>query len=98
MTQGVNRRFFLDNTFGQSRFEGPLYTAGMHRLGRLWVTPGGKEPLGVAVSLPLLAQQGQCCCGERDIAVFGPFALPDMNEQTVAVNVGDLQVYTFLQT
>ena len=97
MTQGVDSRFFLDAAVDQSRFEGALHTAGIHGLCRLRASSGGKEPLGMTMGLPLLAQQGQRGCRERHTAVFGAFALANMNEQTVTVNIGDLQLQTLLQ-
>ena len=46
---------------------------------------------------PVLAQQLQRSFRQRDVTVFGAFAVADVNHHPGAVDVGDLQMGSFLQ-
>src|SRR5207247_814229 len=76
--------------------EGALDTGATHRGSRrrtLGVIPpgGGKEPGGVPMGFPGGAEQDQRLFGEGDVPVFGALAAVDMDLETLAIAVGDLQ-------
>ena len=61
------------------------------------ITPGsGKEPGRVAMGVPGGAEQGQRFFGEGD-AVFGALAAVDMDLETRAIDVGDLEDEGFME-
>ena len=102
MTQGMNAGIFLDAAFLQRGFEGALDTALVHRLrgrrhGHAGACGGRKEPDGMAVGAPLLAQQSQRALRQRHVAVLVALAVPDMEHPPLAVNISDLQTDTFQQ-
>ena len=93
---------FLHAAFLQRGFEGALDTAGIPRLcGRGYRRPCAsgrrKEPDGMAIGAPMLAQQLEGALGQGHIAVFVAFALPDVEHHPFAVNITDLQRYAFTQ-
>src|SRR6267142_1547212 len=102
VTQRMHGSAFVVPALFQGRVEGVLNAALGHRLGGLSQVNmvsacGGKEQYGIAMLLPVLAQQLQGPLGHRDVTVFGALAVTDVNHQAGAVDVGDLQMGSFLQ-
>ena len=58
---------------------------------------GWKEPHGMAVGFPVLAEQREGRLGQRHIAVLRPFAVAHVDDHAGTINIGHLQVGTFLQ-
>jgi hypothetical protein len=61
-------------------------------------TLSGKEQHGIALLLPVLAQQRERSFRQGDVTVFGALAVADVNHLPGAVDVGDAQIGSFLQT
>ena len=59
---------------------------------------GGEEETGMAVSDPMTAQALQGRFRQRHEAVFGALAAVDMDHLALAIDVGDLQMLSFLQS
>jgi len=57
----------------------------------------GKEQHRIAMLLPILAQQLQRALRQWDIAVFRAFTVADVNHHPGAIDVGDVQIDSFLQ-
>ncbi len=60
-------------------------------------TRSRKDPHGIAVGFPILAEQLEGALGQRHIAVFGAFAVAHVDEHPCTVTIGDLQVSTLLK-
>lgn len=103
VAQGVNRdRALVDAGRNHGLPEGSLHAGGSHRRGgsrrRLMASADrGEEERGVAVGHPVLPEQSQRRLGEGNVAILGPLAAVDVDHQTGAVDVGDLQVQPLLQ-
>ena len=59
---------------------------------------GGKEPGGVPMRFPGGAEQREGLGGQGDVAVFGALAAMDMDLETWAIDVGDLQEEGFVES
>jgi len=102
MAQGVDRGPLMDTACAEGSPEGVLYAAPGHGYGSCghacpsaaW---GGKEPDGMAVRFPVLAQPRQGRLWERHVAILGAFATVHMEKHACTVNLGDLQVGAFLK-
>ena len=46
----------------------------------------------------MLSQQLQRRAGDRDVAIFGPFAAMNMDQSAIRIDVTDLQVQSFAQS
>ena len=102
MTQRVHGSALVKAAIFERGVEGLLDAALGHRLSRLRqvdvvTTFGGKEQHGIAMCLPVVAQQLQRAFGQRHVTIFRAFAVADVNHQAGAVDVGDLQISAFLQ-
>ena len=103
MAQRMHGGAFVVATLFQGRAESVLHTALGHRLGG--PVPGRcghglrreRASTGLRWVLPVLAQQLQRALRQRDIAIFGALAVADVNHHAGAVDVGDLQMGSFLQ-
>ena len=73
------------------RPDGPRHTR------RVTPAAGGKEPDGVAMGKPELAEQLQGAQRQRDIAVLASFAVAEVEELPGRIDVGDLQTGAFLE-
>jgi len=97
MSQSMNGSWFGDATFVEGGLKGmldPIWSPGvLARLKDRW-----KKPDWIAMSNPILAQQIQDGFGQGHITVFPPFSMADVQQEAIAVDVGDLQVQSFLQT
>jgi hypothetical protein len=51
----------------------------------------------MAVGEPMAAEQMKGGLGERHIAILGALSTVDMDHHTVAVNIGDFEVETFVK-
>lgn len=103
MAQSVNRSEFVDATVFESGAESVLHTAlrpGLSCLRQLdVVTPfGRKEPEGVAVALPIVAQVFEGALRQRHEAVFVAFAMSDVKHQARAIDIGNLKPYALLES
>ena len=58
----------------------------------------GKEPDGVAVGFPELAQQLESALGQGDITVLATLAVADVKQQAGRVDVADLQASALAET
>ena len=56
-----------------------------------------KEQQRIAMRGPVLAQQGKRALGQGDVTVFGSFAMTHVEQTARTVDVGDVQVGSFLQ-
>jgi len=96
MSQGMDGGWFGDAAFVEGGLEGALDSACFHgidaRLKRRW-----EEPNRIAMGDPILAQHFQDGFWQGNIAVFSAFPMADVQQEAVAVDVGDLQVQSFLQ-
>ena len=82
--------------------EGALDTGATHGGGcgrTLLVIPpgGGKEPGFVTGRFPVGAQQSERIYGQGDVPVFGALAAVDMDLETLAIDVGNLQGEGFME-
>jgi len=82
--------------------KGILDAALGHRLGGLGqveVLPAfsWKQPHRIAMRAPVLKQQPERSLRQWHVAVFGAFAMTDVNHYPGTVEVGDLQMRPFLQ-
>ena len=96
-------RVLVDAAGFQGQAESPLQRGVRERLGsgRRSVMPlplGGKEQRGMAMGLPLLAQQFQRALRQGDVAVAIAFAAADVQEQALGVDIAHLQAQAFAQT
>ena len=83
--------------------EGALDTAATHRGSRrrtlgVIAPGGGKEPGGVPMGFPVGSEESECLFGEGDISIFGALAAMDMDLETWAIDVGDLQEEGFVES
>jgi hypothetical protein len=103
MPQGMDG----DTCFGEpgallSFTEGALDTGATHGGGggrtlSLVAPRGGKEPGGVPVGFPGGAEERKGLGGPWNVSIFGPLAAMDMDLETRAVNVRDLEEEGFLE-
>ena len=82
--------------------EGALDTGAPHGRGSrralFLITPsGGKEPGLVTVGFPVDAQQSEGIFGQGDVSVFGALATMDMDLETLAIDIRDLQGEGFME-
>jgi len=82
--------------------EGALDTGAPHGRGSrraVFLIPprGGKEPGLVTVGFPGGAEQSQRICGQGDVPVLSTLTAVDMDLETLAIDVGDLQEEGFLE-
>lgn len=97
MAQGMDMGCFFDAAGVQSEPESALQSGAIDRLGggacaQATVTLGGKEPLGMAMGLPLLAEQLQSALGQGHVTIAIAFAGADVKEHAFTVDVGNLDV------
>ena len=102
MTQGVNVGGFFNTAGQESQAEGALERGAAHGLGGgggalTAVAFGRKDELGVAMGFPLFAQQLQGALGQGNVAIAVAFALADVQELTLGVDVAHLEAQAFAQ-
>jgi len=103
MAQGVNGdALFVDSCINLGTTESPLDTAFGH--GKLSVlcpitvsSQGREEEARMTVGEPIAAEQMECGLGEGHIAILGPLSTVDMDHHTVAVDIGDFEMETFVK-
>lgn len=104
MSQGMDSDAHFGDPGPLFRFaEGPLDTGATHRGSRrrtvgVLAPGGGKEPGRVAMGFPVSAEQCPCLFGQGHIPVFGALAAMDMDLETWAIDVGDLQEEGFVES
>jgi hypothetical protein len=104
MAQGMDGDAHFGDTGSLFGFaEGALDTGATHRGSRrrtlgVIASGGGKEPGRVAMGFPVSAEQCQCLFGQGNIPVFGALAAVDMDLETWAIDVGDLQEEGFVES
>lgn len=102
MTQGMDAGRFRDAARLPGRAKGALHSAFVYGLcgrndGNACACRCGKEPAGMPMGAPILAQQTERPLGQRHIAILAAFALPHMHPLPRTINVSDLQVHAFPQ-
>ena len=102
VAQGVNVGVFFDAAGKEGQAEGPLERGMAHGSGggagaSSAVTLGRKDQLGVAMIFPLLAQECQRALGQGDVAIAIAFALADVQEHALGVDVANLKAQAFAQ-
>ena len=102
MSERMNRGFLADTAGPKSRPKGILDVAdGGGSLGGGTVNAAasgsGKDPHGVAMGFPVLAEQLQGRVGQGDVTILAALAVMDVNQLPGAVDVTDLEVSAFLQ-
>ena len=104
MSQGMNGdRLFSDSCSDLGPAESALDAAFGHGRGSVFCsmtvsTKGGKEKAGVTVGEPIAAEQTESGLGERDIAILGALSTVDMDHHAGAVDIGDFEVETFVES
>ncbi len=104
MAQGAHRCSLVDLALAQGGFESGLYV-GVWRwpscraeLVVFATTSGrGKEPFWIAVAFPVVAQHLQGFVWQRHKAIFTIFALHDVHDHALTVDVRDLEITAFEQ-
>jgi hypothetical protein len=102
MPEGVDRGVRMAAAVCEGCPEGLLHTGAWHGVGcrghaEAATTRSGKEPDGMAVDFPVLAQQLQGTLWERHRAVLGACATAHVDEHPCTVNSRDLHVGAFLK-
>jgi hypothetical protein len=59
---------------------------------------GGKDKARISVSDPVATKEVQCGLGQRHIAILGPFSTVHVDHHARAVDIGDFQVKTFVES
>ena len=103
VAEGMNGDgFFADSSSNLGAAEGALDTTFSH--GRLSVfcssagsAKGREEEARVTMGEPIAAEQMKGGLGERDKAILGAFAAVDMDHHTVAVDIGDFEMESFVK-
>jgi len=104
MTQGMNGdSLFSDSGSNLGPAEGALDTAFGHGRGSLLCSitvsaKGGEEEARVAVGHPIAAEQIEGRWGKRDVAILGALSTVDMDHHAGAVDIGDFEVETFMES
>lgn len=103
MPQGMNGHSFL-----KVQFFGDLSHRLLHRGDRdrsfgkrrlLVVSPfGRKQKVGVTMSAPVLSQSVECFTWEGNVPIFGSFAAMNVHHHSLRIDVGDLQVPSFVES
>jgi len=99
MAQRVNRRRLRDAALSQRRAQGALYPALAQRG---WAQlPGArgpwKEPDGVAMRAPELAQPLEKMLGQGHIAIFVALSETHVDQAPLAVNIAHLKLHALVQ-
>ena len=97
VAQGMDGGWFVDAAFPECGMESSLHATGLHRT-FLRLERRREEPDRIAVGEPVSAQHDQDGLRQRHIAILAPFAVADVQQVTVTINVGDLQMQSLLQT
>jgi len=102
VAQGVNGNTFCDIELFKYASQGPLHGGIAHRLLGCWtliasMSESWKDPFGVSMGYPVLAQDMKGGLRQGDISVFGAFSPVDMNAQSLGVDVGYLKEQRFMQ-
>ena len=102
VAQRVDVRGLLDAAGLEGETEGALQGGAAHGFGgrarALAVVPlGGKEQRGMAVRLPLLAQEQERAVGQRDVAILIALAGADVEQPPFGINVADLEAQALAQ-
>jgi hypothetical protein len=103
MTKSVYVRILLDAASPESQAKASLQrgategTAGRGRSGASSSTFGREEKRGMAMGLPLLAEQFQGALGQGNIAITIALATADVEEHALGVDVTHLETQTFTQ-
>jgi hypothetical protein len=102
VAQRVDMRGLFHAAGIEGEAEGALQRGAAHRFeggaGPLTAMAfGGKEPRGMAVGFPLLAQQPERAFGQRDITVLIALASADVQEHAFGINVADLKAQPLAQ-
>ena len=103
MPERVHRNLFAKVQLGGDDLHRVLRRRGCHRSlgGRhasVLTTIGEKQKAFVSMREPMLSQQLQRRAGDRDVAIFGPFAAMNMDQSAIRIDVTDLQVQSFAQS
>jgi len=101
MAQRMDRGPLVHTGLGQGLLEGDLDAGDRQGLLGGWLPPPAatgsrEEPLRMAMGLPELSQKFKSPPGQRDVAILVPLAA-DVQEQAVAVDIGNLQGPAFGQ-
>ena len=104
MAEGVNGdTLFSDSGSNLGPAEGALDTAFGHGRGSVLCSitvsaKGGEEEARVAVGHPIAAEQIEGRWGKRDVAILGALSTMDMDHHAAAVDIGDFEVETFMES
>src|SRR3990172_115916 len=102
MSEGMNRRLFVNVTFFHGCAKSALDAALVHGLtDPFWflpiVTHSRKQPNRVAMGSPVSSQHLQAGRGERDVTIFSTFSLAQVNHFAFTIDIFDLQTHAFQQ-
>ena len=103
VTEGMNGdSLFSDTSSNLGTAEGALDTAFGHGERSVFCSVPisaqcGEEQARMVVGEPMAAEQMEGGLGERDIAILGTLSTVDMDHHTVAINIGDFEVETFME-
>jgi hypothetical protein len=92
VTEGMWRNRFGNATAPMGLPAGPVHRAGGDRLSG---AIAGKQPGAGSAHPPPLAQEGQRCRREHDVAILLPFALRDAQDHPLTVNRGRRESHGF---
>jgi hypothetical protein len=104
MAEGMNGdSFFVDSSSNLGTAEGALDTAFGHGERSVFCSVSisakcREEEARMAVGEPMAAEQMEGGLGERHIAILGTLSTVDMDHHTVAINIGDFEVETFVKS
>jgi hypothetical protein len=104
VAEGMNGdSLFSDSSSNLGTAEGALDTAFGHGQRSVFCSVPisakcREEQSRVAVGEPMAAEQIEGGLGERHIAILGTLSAVDMDHHTVAVNIGDFEVETFVKS
>ena len=103
MSERVHRRVFIDTAFFERCAKRILHITVGHGPvghGRFVVASAGrrKNPRGIAMRLPILAQPFKRDLRQRHVAILAAFAVMNVNEPATAINIADLQLCAFGET
>jgi hypothetical protein len=103
MAQGMHVSVFFDAAGFEGQAEAPLQSGVLHGFDRggrsvaSSTTFGREQEGGIAMGLPLLAQQFQGALRQRHVTVAVAFAASDVDEHALGIYVADLQTQSFAQ-
>jgi len=100
MSEGMDSGGFCDPAVRQNRLKGPKNAASLHGCGGLMSNPTAlhprwKQPNGMTMRHPELAQLEQCLLRQGDTTIFQALALTNVKLHTTAVNLIDPQFNPF---